>query len=87
MSQGLAFVVTIYFVAKLIKSIGSALFIEYLITYLLGFAFGLGLLISGMCRPSKIYSFLTLDSKHWDPSLLITFGSALFVNLLFFPMV
>ena len=87
MSQGLAFFVGIYFVAKLIKSIGSALFAEYLITYLLGFTFGLGLLISGMCRPSKMYSFLTLDYKHWDPSLLITFGTAMIVNLLFFPMV
>jgi len=86
MSQGFAFFITICFVVKLVKSIGSALFIEFLITYLLGLTFGVGLLISGMLRPSKMYSCFILDYKHWDPSILITLGGALFANLIFLPM-
>lgn len=86
MSQGLAFFMSTYFVIKLFRSIGSALFIEYVITYLIGLVFGVGLLISGMLRPSKVYAMMTLDYKIWDPALLIMFGVCLLINKIFAPM-
>jgi hypothetical protein len=49
--------------------------------------FGGGLLISGMCRPSKYYNFLTVDSKEWDPSVLLTLSAAMLFNLFTFPII
>ena len=39
-----------------------AIVVELIVTYLLGVTFGLGLMISGMCRVSKISGFLIIDS-------------------------
>ena len=44
-----------------------------------GFVFGVGLLISGMVRPSKVAGFLTPLEPSWDPSLALVMGGALAV--------
>jgi len=49
--------------------------------------FGGGLLISGMCRPSKGFSLFAWDNKNWDPSMLFWFSGALLVTMLAFPMI
>ncbi len=56
---------------------------EYLISLVLGSIFGLGLLISGMCRISKIMGFLEISSR-WDPSLMFVMASAVGINLITF---
>eukprot|EP00827_Trimyema_finlayi_P006565 TRINITY_DN75_c0_g1_i13.p1 TRINITY_DN75_c0_g1~~TRINITY_DN75_c0_g1_i13.p1 ORF type:complete len:157 (+),score=33.40 TRINITY_DN75_c0_g1_i13:66-536(+) len=45
--------------------------------------FGGGLVISGMCRRSKILAFLAF-SKQWDPSLIFVMMSAAGLNFLTF---
>jgi len=45
---------------------------------LAGLIFGLGLLLSGMCDPSKVLGFLDLAGK-WDPSLAFVMGGAIAV--------
>lgn len=57
---------------------------EMLFNYLFGLIFGLGLLISGMCRISKILHFLTIDSNVWDPTLMFVMGSAVAINVVTF---
>src|SRR5271167_4869899 len=47
-----------------------------------GFVFGLGLLISGMTRPSKVLGFLDIlgiPSGTWDPSLAVVMAAGLAV--------
>ena len=47
-----------------------------------GYVFGLGLLISGMIKPSKVLGFLDLfaiPSGNWDPSLAVVMAAALAV--------
>ena len=54
-----------------------------MISYLLGALFGLGLVVSGMCRVTKILGFLTLN-KNWDPSLMFVMMSAVMINFFTF---
>ena len=57
--------------------------LEMPISWGVGFIFGLGLVISGMCRRSKILGFLTLNSN-WDPSLMFVMVGAIGVNIFTF---
>jgi hypothetical protein len=43
-----------------------------------GLAFGVGLILSGMTRPSKVLAFLDVFGD-WDPSLLFVMGGAVSV--------
>eukprot|EP01088_Endostelium_zonatum_P019877 TRINITY_DN7070_c0_g1_i2.p1 TRINITY_DN7070_c0_g1~~TRINITY_DN7070_c0_g1_i2.p1 ORF type:complete len:284 (-),score=26.47 TRINITY_DN7070_c0_g1_i2:20-871(-) len=56
---------------------------EILVSFGVGSIFGLGLLLSGMSRQSKVLSFLTLNSN-WDPSLMFVMGGAVLGNLITF---
>jgi len=56
---------------------------ELIITYILGLLFGLGLVIAGMCRISKIQNFLIIGDV-WDPSLAFVMFSAVAINLVTF---
>ncbi|KIW01211.1 uncharacterized protein PV09_07258 [Verruconis gallopava] len=54
---------------------------------MVGIAFGLGLLISGMADSSKVQSFFAfelhpLSIQHWDPSLSLIFVGAVLPNLI-----
>jgi len=51
-----------------------------IISFFIGAIFGLGLLISGMCRRTKIKNFLSLGDG-WDPSLMFVMASAVSINL------
>lgn len=51
-----------------------------------GSLFGLGLLISGMGRPSKVAGFLDLGSGAWDPSLMFVMGGALALTFPFYQL-
>jgi uncharacterized membrane protein YedE/YeeE len=52
-------------------------------TFVVGCLFGLGLVISGMCRVSKVLGFLTFD-KNWDPSLAFVMGVGVGMNMFTF---
>lgn len=69
----------LYMISKNRKSRSSVF--ELSMSYLIGIIFGLGLMISGMCRITKIAGFLTIDKDRWDPSLLFVMGSAVAINL------
>lgn len=48
-------------------------------TFVCGFVFGWGLLISGMMRPAKVLAFLDIFGA-WDPSLMVVMVAALAVS-------
>lgn len=48
---------------------------KLLATFLLGLAFGTGLMISGMTSPDRVLGFLDVTG-HWDPSLAFVMGGA-----------
>ena len=54
-----------------------------LVALIVGLAFGIGLILSGMTDPSKVLGFLDLAGK-WDPSLAFVMGGAIAVSLLAF---
>ena len=56
---------------------------EYVVVFMVGLIFGLGLMISGMTRRTKIMNFLQISSN-WDPSLLMVLGAGVMVNLFTF---
>lgn len=58
-------------------------FKEYTVVFMVGLIFGLGLMISGMTRRTKIMNFLQL-SDNWDPSLLFVLGAGVLVNSIVF---
>ena len=62
----------------------SAICKDLLFSHFTGMIFGLGLLISGMCRQSKIQGFLVVDPQVWDPTLMFVMMSAVAINLLTF---
>lgn len=64
--------------------------------FFIGFIFGLGLTISGMCRRTRILSFLSLtgveiDDNHttkgWNPSLAFVVLAAVLINMITFNLI
>lgn len=49
-----------------------------LAAFAIGLLFGIGLLISGMTQPEKIFGFLDITGR-WDPSLVFVMAGALVV--------
>jgi uncharacterized membrane protein YedE/YeeE len=60
--------------------------LDAIIGFVIGLLFGTGLLLSGMCRRTKILSFLTLGTG-WDPSLIFVMASAVSINLVTFQFI
>lgn len=56
---------------------------QLVISFIVGLAFGIGLIISGMSNPAKVQGFLDL-AGNWDPSLGFVMGGAILVGLLAF---
>lgn len=48
---------------------------------ILGFIFGLGLIVSGMTNPDKVLNFLTFGNQ-WDGSLIIVMAVAMLIMML-----
>jgi len=71
------------FLILLLKNLGNALFREYIIAYTCGVIFGSGLMISGLCRISKVLNFLTVFAN-WDSTLLFILLSAMIINFFSF---
>ena len=51
---------------------------NYLVIFLCGYVFALGLELSGMTQPSKVVGFLDFTGN-WDPSLLMVMTSSVLV--------
>ncbi|WP_018151521.1 DUF6691 family protein [Leeia oryzae] len=49
---------------------------RFLVAFLTGILFGLGLIIAGMANPTKVQAFLDLAGV-WDPSLMLVMGGAI----------
>ncbi|ALS33533.1 hypothetical protein PTRA_a2441 [Pseudoalteromonas translucida KMM 520] len=52
-----------------------------IIMVVIGFIFGLGLIISGMTNPAKVINFLTYGNQ-WDASLIIVMAVAMLIMML-----
>jgi uncharacterized protein len=50
--------------------------------FVAGLVFGVGLLVAGMTRPSKVLGFLDVAGD-WDPSLAFVMGGAIAVHVFF----
>ena len=70
-------------VALILVIIGTSKRLELIISYILGLLFGLGLVVAGMCRISKIQNFLIIGNV-WDPSLAFVMFSAVAINFVTF---
>jgi len=57
----------------------------YLISFISGLIFAIGLGVSGMMNPIKVQGFL--DLLRWDPSLVLVMGGAVAVTFIGFPLV
>lgn len=57
-----------------------------ILSYLVGLIFGVGLMVSGMTKVSKILGFLTLN-QNWDPSLMFVMVGALAFNVVSFRII
>jgi hypothetical protein len=61
-----------------------------LIQFVIGLAFGLGLLVSGMSNPAKVLNFLDLAAIRtgsWDPSLVFVMLAAVIITFIGFRLV
>ncbi|MBO4226780.1 DUF6691 family protein [Bradyrhizobium neotropicale] len=61
-----------------------------LIQFVIGLAFGLGLLVSGMSNPAKVLNFLDLAAIRtgsWDPSLVFVMLGAVIITFIGFRLV
>lgn len=56
---------------------------DIIVATVVGLIFGLGLVVSGMVKRSKILGFLVIN-KHWDPSLLFVMLTAVAFNFITF---
>lgn len=54
-----------------------------LASLLAGLVFGLGLIVSGMANPAKVFGFVDLAGT-WDPSLAFVMGDAIAVGVVAF---
>lgn len=50
-------------------------------SFVAGFLFGMGLLVSQMVNPAKVLAFLDIFGS-WDPSLVLVMGAAVTVSAL-----
>lgn len=63
-----------------------ALVLRYVVSYVVGLLFGLGLLVSQMTNPEKVLGFLDVFGA-WDPSLALVMGGALALSVLSYRLV
>jgi uncharacterized membrane protein YedE/YeeE len=56
---------------------------QTLMALMVGFVFGIGLIVSGMTDPAKVIGFLDL-AGNWDPSLAFVMGGAILVGVFAF---
>lgn len=78
---GVLIAINLYALFLILATAGRRL--ELLLSYFFGLLFGLGLVISGMCRISKIQNFLIIGDV-WDPSLMFVMASAVAINVVTF---
>lgn len=58
----------------------------FIVTFVVGFLFALGLGVSGMTQPQKVIGFLDLFGS-WDPSLAFVMIGAIAVHALSYPLI
>ncbi len=57
-----------------------------LASLVVGFIFGIGLVISGMTQPAKVIGFLDLFGN-WDPSLIFVMGGSILVHSITYQLI
>ncbi len=53
---------------------------RFVLTYLTGLVFGLGIALSGMANPAKVLNFFDIAGT-WDPSLIFVMGGAMLTTM------
>jgi len=79
----LIFISFVYYLFHFMKKGGFVK--EYLTSFVIGLLFGLGIIVSGVAKISKVLGFLTI-SKDWDPTILFAFLTAIFVDMIAFQL-
>jgi uncharacterized membrane protein YedE/YeeE len=59
---------------------------RFILIYLIGVIFGLGIMMSGMANPAKVINFFDVAGT-WDPSLIFVMGGALVVTFIGYRLV
>lgn len=59
---------------------------RYVVYYLIGLVFGIGISISGMANPAKVLNFFDVAGA-WDPSLIFVMGGAVVVTFIGYRLV
>ena len=54
---------------------------RFVLTFLIGLIFGIGIVISGMANPAKVLNFFDIAGT-WDPSLMFVMGGALIATFI-----
>jgi len=54
---------------------------RFILTYIIGLIFGMGIIFGGMANPAKVLNFFDIAGT-WDPSLAFVMGGALGVTAL-----
>jgi len=54
---------------------------RFVLSYLIGLTFGVGIIVGGMANPAKVLNFFDIAGT-WDPSLAFVMGGALGVTAL-----
>lgn len=59
---------------------------RFVVTYLIGLVFGIGISLSGMANPAKVVNFFDIAGT-WDPSLIFVMGGALVTTFIGYKIV
>ncbi|MEM1428830.1 MAG: DUF6691 family protein [Pseudomonadota bacterium] len=59
---------------------------KWIVIYLIGVVFGVGISISGMANPAKVLNFFDIAGV-WDPSLIFVMGGALVTTFIGYKLV
>lgn len=74
------------FVYIIVKKLYEQIY-DYFISLTCGILFGIGLIVSGMVKRTKVINFLDLSSNFYDPSLLFVLCSAAGLNIILFYLI
>lgn len=80
-------VLIVVFVANLVFSYLNGIATYYFVSFLFGLLSGLGFVVSGVLRLSKVIGFFTLSRENWDPTILFVMITVAIVNSIIFTAV
>jgi hypothetical protein len=84
---GVFIVFFLNFVFIFVTHLTKDLIKDILVPFFIGAVYGLGVVMSGLARISKIRGFLTVGNGLWDPSIFFVFLTVIVMNTIFFHLI